>query len=143
MGTMSDWFPETDAQTPNSAASPSTASPASSTSRRRSRTSRPSPRSPALRRQGPQQLSTGDINEIEDSVSDPKFTIDVAKSDGKLRRIEASMNVKDGSDSASMTFALMLTDVEKPVTINAPSSGRPIQELMQKLFGGNEDTQIN
>jgi hypothetical protein len=43
----------------------------------------------------------------------------------------------------SMTFALMLTDVDKPVTINAPSSGRPIQERMQKLFGSNEDSQIN
>jgi hypothetical protein len=93
---------------------------------------------------GAEQLSTGDINAIDDSVSDPKFTIDVAKRDGKLRRVEASMKVKDESDSGSMTFALLLTDVDKPVTIDAPSSGRPIEELMRKLFGaGNEDTQVN
>jgi hypothetical protein len=91
-----------------------------------------------------EQLSTKDINEVDDAISDPKFTVDVAKSDGKLRRIEASMNVKDGSDSGSLTFALMLTDVDKPVTIDAPSSGKPIQELFKKLgAGGNEDEQIS
>jgi hypothetical protein len=68
----------------------------------------------------------------------------VAERDGKLRRIKASMNVKDGSGSGSLTFALTLTDVDKPVTIDAPSSGKPIQELFEKLGArGDEDEQTS
>jgi hypothetical protein len=36
-----------------------------------------------------------------------------------------------------------LTNVDKPVTIDAPSSGRPIQELFGGASGGNDETQIN
>jgi hypothetical protein len=89
-------------------------------------------------------LSTRDIDEIDQAISDPKFAVDVAKSDGKLRRVEASLTIKDRGESDALTFALQLSDVDKPVTIDAPTSGRPIQELLQKLSGGgNEDMQIN
>jgi len=96
------------------------------------------------------QLSGGDIKEIERMVSDPKFTIDVGKNDGKLRRVQASIKVDDKSDSGTVDFSLRFKDVDKPVTIDAPSSGKPIEELAQKLgeeFGGGStdspNTQIN
>jgi hypothetical protein len=94
------------------------------------------------------QLSGGDIKRIERMVSDPKFTIDVGKSDGKLRRIQASIKVDDKSDSGTLDFSLRFKDVDKPVTINAPSSGKPIEELGQKLgeeFGstGGADAQVS
>jgi hypothetical protein len=100
MGTMSDWFPESKAQDAELGGEPV------------DRVTGKLDLSRALKDlngflkkshiKGAEQLSTGDINAIDDSVSDPKFTID------------------------------------------APSSGRPIEELMRKLFGaGNEDTQVN
>ncbi len=145
MSTMSDWFPESDAQDAELGGAPvDRVTGKLDVSRALKDLKSFAEKSGAAGAKGLKQLSTGDINEIDDAISDPKFTVDVAKSDGKLRRVEASMNVKDGSDSGSMTFALLLTDVDKPVTINAPSSGKPIDELMQKLFGaGNEDTQVN
>jgi hypothetical protein len=95
------------------------------------------------------QLSGGDIKRIERMVSDPKFTIDVGKSDGKLRRIQASIKVDEKSDSGTLDFSLRFKDVDKPVTINAPSSGKPIEELGQKLgeefggTGGGTDAQVS
>ncbi len=95
------------------------------------------------------QLSGGDIKRIERMVSDPKFTIDVGKSDGKLRRIQASIKVDDNSDSGTLDFSLRFKDVDKPVTIDAPSSGKPIEALGQKLgeefggTGGSVDAQVN
>lgn len=85
------------------------------------------------------QLSNGDIKEIERAVSDPRFTIDIAKSDGKLRRVVTRMKINDGGEKAVIDFALRFKDVDKPVTIDAPSSGKPIEGLLQKLeedFGG-------
>jgi hypothetical protein len=84
-------------------------------------------------------LSNGDIKRAERMVSDPRFTIDVGRSDGKLRRIVASMKVDDGSDTGAINFSIRFKDVDKPVTIDAPSSGKPIEELGKKLqqeFGG-------
>jgi hypothetical protein len=95
------------------------------------------------------QLSGGDIKRIERMVSDPKFTIDVGKGDGKLRRIQASIKVDDKSDSGTLDFSLRFKDVDKPVTIDAPSSGKPIEALGQKLgeefggIGGSVDAQVS
>jgi hypothetical protein len=72
-------------------------------------------------------------------VSDPRFTIDVGRSDGKLRRIVASMKIEDGGEEGTIDFSIRFKDVDKPVTIDAPSSGKPIEELGKKLqqeFGG-------
>jgi hypothetical protein len=81
------------------------------------------------------ELSNGDIRRMERMVSDPTFTIDVGRTDGKLRRIVAAMKIDDGA----IDFSIRFKDVDKPVTIDAPSSGKPIEELGQKLqqeFGG-------
>jgi hypothetical protein len=85
------------------------------------------------------ELSNGDIKRAERMVSDPRFTIDVGREDGKLRRIVAAMKIDDGSDKGTIDFSIRFKDVDKPVTIDAPSSGKPIEELGEKLaqeFGG-------
>jgi len=89
--------------------------------------------------EGLKQLSGADLREVEKMVSDPRFTVDVAQSDGKLRRIAARMTVDNGTEKSTIAFSLQLKDVDKPVRITAPSSGRPIEELIQRLsqdFGG-------
>jgi hypothetical protein len=83
--------------------------------------------------------ATPDMKQLEKYVSDPRFTLDVAKSDGTLRRIAATMNLKGVPGGGSISFSLQLSDVGKPVTIQTPSSGRPIEELgaqLQQVFGG-------
>jgi hypothetical protein len=84
------------------------------------------------------QLSAADIRRLARMVADPRFTVDVAKSDGKLRRIEAKVRVER---SATLDVSLRFKDVDKPVEIDAPKSGRPIEELGRRLeqqFGGTE-----
>src|SRR3954452_2954272 len=83
--------------------------------------------------EGLKQLSGGDLSQIAKSVSDPRFTVDIAKADGKLRRIAARAKVKDGSSAGTISFSLQLKDVDKPVNITAPASGKPIEQLLQRL----------
>ncbi len=88
-------------------------------------------------------LSSADIREVEKLTSDPKFTVDVGREDGKLRRIVASMTITDGADTGTIDLSVRFKDVDKPVTIDAPTSGRPIEELGQVLggeFGGGATT---
>jgi hypothetical protein len=88
---------------------------------------------------GVKQLSPSDLRQIDEQVSDPRFIVDVAKSDGKLRRVFARMRVKQGREAGTIQFMIAFRDVDKPVTITAPTSGKPIDQLVQKLgqdFGG-------
>lgn len=91
--------------------------------------------------EGLKDLSNGDIKRIERMFSDPKFTVDVGRDDGKLRRIVATMKMDTGADAGTMEFELRFKDVDKPVQIDAPAtgSGKPIEELGRRLeeeFGG-------
>ena len=91
--------------------------------------------------QGLEQISKGDIKDIEQMFSDPKFTVDVGRDDGKLRRIVTSFRIEEGTDKGALEFSMRFKDVDKPVTIDAPAtgSGKPIEELGRKLeqdFGG-------
>jgi hypothetical protein len=77
--------------------------------------------------------------QLEQFLSDPRFTLDVAKSDGSLRRIAATTKLTGVPGGGTISFSLQLTDVGKPVTIAPLSGGRPIEELGSQLkafFGG-------
>ena len=154
MGTMQDWFPESDAQeNADLDGEPVTRVTGKLDLAKALTDLKELAAKPGM--SGAEEfkrLSGGDIKRIERMVSDPKFTIDVGKSDGKLRRIEASIKVDDKTDQGTIDFSLRFKDVDKPVTIDAPSSGKPIEQLGQKLseeFGGGadaaggSDTQIN
>ena len=102
--------------------------------------------------EGLKQLSEGDIKRVERMFSDPKFTLDVGRDDGKLRRIVATLKVDDGQDKGTMEFSMRFKDVDKPVKIDAPAtgSGKPIEELGKALeqdfgsgTGGDSDEQIS
>ncbi len=89
--------------------------------------------------EGLEDLSNRDLKDVEKVVSDPNFTIDVGKSDGKLRRIAANLTINADGQKGALAFSVKLADVDKPVKIQAPSGGRPIEELMQRFqrdFGG-------
>jgi hypothetical protein len=151
MGTMQDWFPESDAQeNVDLDGEPVTRVTGKLDLSKALTDLKELAAKPGLSGvEELKQLSGGDIKRIERMVSDPKFTIDVGKNDGKLRRVQASIKVDDKSDSGTIDFSLRFKDVDKPVTIDAPSSGKPIDELGQKLgeeFGGgtvSPDTQVN
>ena len=151
MGKMQDWFPESDSQ-----------SDASLNGEPVTRITGKLDLSEALKDlqglakqpgasgfEGLKQLSEGDLEQVEKLISDPTFTVDVARSDDKLRRIAARMTIQDESgEKGTIAFSIQLKNVDKPVTITPPESGRPLEELMQKLqqdFGASvpEETTIS
>jgi hypothetical protein len=94
--------------------------------------------------EGLAQLPQGDLEQLEKTISDPTFTVDVAQSDDKLRRIAARMTIADGAQKATLSFSVELKNVDQPVRITPPASGRPIEELMRKLqqdFGATAPTE--
>lgn len=89
--------------------------------------------------EGLEKLPNSDLSQVEKMISDPTFTVDVAQSDSKLRRITADMTIDDGSEKGTVSFSITLENVDEPVTIDAPESGKPIEELMRRFqqdFGG-------
>jgi hypothetical protein len=87
--------------------------------------------------QGGPAITQRDLSQIDTQVTDPRFTVDVGKNDGRLRRILATMRIRG---QGGMRFEVRYRDIGKPVTINAPSSGRPLSQLGRKLrrdFGGS------
>jgi hypothetical protein len=141
MGTMQDWFPQSDAQENADLDGEAVTRGTGKLDLSEALTDlKELAKKPGMSgAEGLKELSHGDIKRIERMVSDPRFTIDVGSSDGKLRRIEASIKVDDSSDKGTTSFSLRFKDVDKPVTIDAPSSGKPIEELGRKLeeeFGG-------
>lgn len=100
-------------------------------------------RHPALARRpemkGLPRLSARDIAEIDKTISDPRFDVHVAQSDGKFRRIGAKMRFKippqqrEKATFGELTITVDLENVDKPVQIDAPDSGRPIEQLLRKL----------
>jgi hypothetical protein len=89
--------------------------------------------------EGLKQIPNGDLKQMEKVVSDPSFTVDVAQSDDKLRRVAMKMTIGRGAEKGTIAFSIQFKNVDKPVKITPPASGRPIEELMRKLqqdFGG-------
>jgi hypothetical protein len=87
---------------------------------------------------GAGQITDAQVHQIAALVSDPRFALDVGRADGKLRQITAHATIKG---QAKLAMLLELRDVDKPVSIDAPSSGRPIQELLSKITGGVKQQQ--
>jgi hypothetical protein len=136
MGKMQDWFPQSDAQSDASlngeAVTRITGKLDLSEALKDMQAMAKQPGASGF--EGLKQLSEGDLDQVEQMISDPTFTVDVAQSDDKLRRIAARMTIEDESgEKGTVSFSIQLKDVDKPVTITPPASGRPLEELMQKL----------
>jgi hypothetical protein len=95
-------------------------------------------------RGGP-KLGEQDIEGVNDAIKDARFTVDVGKADGKLRRIVAHMRFVSPEDPGTIDFSIQWKDVDKPVTIDAPTSGKSIEELGRKLKQefGDSDSKVS
>ena len=69
------------------------------------------------------------FEELGKTATDPRFTVDVARADGTLRRVEANLRVKKDGQTATVKLTVRLKDVNQPVTIDVPTSGKPFVEL--------------
>jgi hypothetical protein len=82
------------------------------------------------------RLRPRDIEAIDALISDPRFELEAGRDDGKLRRLAARFRFRDprsGGGGGAVRFELRLAGVDEPVRIDAPSSGRPIGRLLERL----------
>jgi hypothetical protein len=87
--------------------------------------------------QGGPAITQKELSQIDKQVTDPRFTVDVGKNDGRLRRIVASLRIRG---QGGIRFLVRYRNIGRAVTINAPSSGLPLSQLAKKLqqdFGGS------
>jgi hypothetical protein len=98
---------------------------------------------PAVRAQlgAPKGVSAQALDQLKQAVGDARFSLDVGRDDHKLRQITVAVRIEDSGKAHRLGFLLEFRDVDKPVSIDAPSSGRPIEELLKKLDAGGEDLQ--
>jgi hypothetical protein len=92
-----------------------------------------------IKARGGPKIGEDDIEQANDVIKDARFTVDVGKADGKLRRIAGHLKVDSPDDPGTLDFEVQWKDVDKPVAIHAPSSGKPIEELGRKLDQLNSD----
>ena len=81
------------------------------------------------------ELDARDLRMVDALITDPRFVLEAGRDDGKLRRLTTRFGFQDPGSGARGTvrFALQLSDVDEPVQIDAPASGRPIQQLLRRL----------
>jgi hypothetical protein len=92
----------------------------------------------------PSRLSASDRAQIEQAVKQATVDVWSGKDDHTLRRLTLALNVvppsgSGGPRSVDLTISIELTDLNKPQTISAPATSRPLSELLgqfQGLLGG-------
>lgn len=94
-------------------------------------------RRPEFRAQLDAPIPDAAFEQIERAISDPKFVLEAGQDDGKLRALSASMRIRAQGAGATLRLGLTLRDVDRPVQIRVPQSGRPIEELLER-FGLSE-----
>lgn len=90
-------------------------------------------RRPELRAQVQGRVPDEAFDELRQAISDPRFRLEAGREDGKLRALSGSLRIRQDGAPMTLRFALTLRDVDRPVRIQAPASGRPIEELLREL----------
>jgi hypothetical protein len=79
-------------------------------------------------------------NEIKDAVKSSSVDVWTGASDKILRKLTIALTVTpknpgSGPKTADVSFSLELSDLNKPQTITAPSSAKPLSDLLGQLGG--------
>jgi hypothetical protein len=93
----------------------------------------------------PSGLTAQQRRDIQRSVNSAKFDLWTGKSDHTLRRVTIDLGVKVPADvqkragglkTGRITFDLLISNLNKPQTIAAPTGARPLSDLTKALGGG-------
>jgi len=92
----------------------------------------------------PQSLSAADRRQVEDAVRTARVDVWTGKDDHTLRKATVVLSLDDReqgrTETATVTFSVELTDLNKPQTITAPSNPQQLDELLgqiSSLLGGS------
>lgn len=89
----------------------------------------------------PSKIPPGDRSQIEDAVKSASIDVWSGTDDHTLRKLTLALSVDVPRESTSLDLSLSieLTDLNQPQSIEAPTTTRPLQELLgqvQGLLGG-------
>jgi hypothetical protein len=73
------------------------------------------------------------VRDLEQHLTDPRFAVDVGRTDGRLRQIE--MEMADRSSGDVMEFKLRFRNLGRSVQIQTPAHPRPITALVRQFKG--------
>jgi len=86
----------------------------------------------------PSRLPASARSEIEQAVKSATFDVWSGKSDHTLRKLTLALDVappRGKVRSVTLNLSVELTDLNQPQTITAPSSSRPLSELLGQFSG--------
>lgn len=87
-------------------------------------------------------LTDDQLAQIEGILQNPTFDLYAGKTDGKIRRLSASVTFTvpeaerqgiGGLSGGKIAFQLSFTGVGKPVTITAPENAKPLKDLASQI----------
>ena len=87
--------------------------------------------------QVPSRIPDSDRAQIEDAVKSAKIDVWSGQADHTLRKLTLALSVDlpRGSTSLDIALSIELTDLNRPQTIEAPATSRPLNELLGQLQG--------
>lgn len=95
-------------------------------------------------RQLPSQLTPQQRKAVQDAIKEVRFDVYTGKDDKTLRRMtielkfevpESQRQSAQGISGGELTFDLVISELNKPQTVNPPANPKPFDELTQALRG--------
>jgi hypothetical protein len=85
----------------------------------------------------PRRIPDGDRRQIEDAIKDAKLDVWSGQDDHTLRKatLALTVDIPRSSTTLDLLLSIELTDLNQPQTIQAPTSTRPLSELLGQLQG--------
>ena len=87
--------------------------------------------------QVPRRIPDSDRRQIQDAIKNAKVDVWSGQDDHTLRKATLVLNVDlpRSSTTLDLSLSIELTDLNQPQTINAPTTTRPLSELLGQLQG--------
>jgi hypothetical protein len=85
----------------------------------------------------PRHIPDSDRKQIEDAIKNAKVEVWSGQSDHTLRKatLALTVDIPRSSTTLDLLLSIELTDLNQPQTINAPTTTRPLSELLGQLQG--------
>jgi hypothetical protein len=78
------------------------------------------------------------LDQVKDAIKEAHFDLYSGADDNILRRLQISIVIEQGDNSADLGFDFTLSGVNESQTIDAPSGARPFRDLLEELGVGPE-----
>ena len=88
-------------------------------------------------------LTPSQVDQVQSAIKTASIDVYSGESDKLLRKLALTLTIEppastsSGVSTVNVNFSVSLGNVNEPQTINAPSSAKPIRDLLQQFGGGS------